>query len=48
VLIELERQGVDLALELAEPAGEPVALLTKRLGQRHDRLDEPLFPVVGV
>jgi hypothetical protein len=29
VLIELERQGVDLALELAEPPREPVALFTK-------------------
>jgi hypothetical protein len=33
VLIELERQGVDLALELAQPSSKPVALFSERLGQ---------------
>jgi hypothetical protein len=33
VLIELERQGVDLALELAQPSSESVPFFAKRLGQ---------------
>jgi hypothetical protein len=33
VLIEPDPQRVDLALELAEPPRQPVALLAERLGQ---------------
>jgi hypothetical protein len=48
VLVQLDRQGVDLPLELAQPSGKPVALVAERLGQGYHRLDEPLFAVVGV
>jgi hypothetical protein len=48
VLIEPDREGVDLPLELAQPAGEPVALLAERPGERHHRLDELVLSVVGV
>jgi hypothetical protein len=48
VLVQLEGQGVDLALELAQPSCEAVALVAERLGQGYHRLDEPLFAVVGV
>jgi hypothetical protein len=47
VLIELEGERVDLPLELAQPAGQPVALLPEGLGQRHHRLDEPMLAVLG-
>jgi hypothetical protein len=47
VPIEPDGQSVDLALELAETPGQPVALVPERLGHRHDRLDEPAFAVVG-
>jgi hypothetical protein len=47
VLIELDPQRVDLALELAEAPRQPVALLPKRLGQRHHGFDEPVLAVVG-
>jgi hypothetical protein len=47
VLIEPDPQRVDLALELAEPPRQPVALLAERLGQRHHRFDEPVLAVVG-
>jgi hypothetical protein len=47
VLIELEPQRVDLALELAEAPRQPVALLAERLGQRHHGFDEPVLAVVG-
>jgi hypothetical protein len=47
VLIELEGERVDLALELTQAAGEPVALLAEGLGERHHRLDEPVLAVFG-
>jgi hypothetical protein len=47
VLIELEGEGVDLALELAQAVGQPIALLPERLGERHHRLDEPALAVLG-
>jgi hypothetical protein len=47
VLIEPDRQGVDLPLQLAEPAGQPVPLFPEGLGQRHHGLDEPALAVVG-
>jgi len=33
-------------LELGQPPHELLALLAERLGQRHDRLDEPALAVV--
>jgi hypothetical protein len=33
VLIELDAEGVDLALELAQASRQPVTLFTERLGQ---------------
>jgi hypothetical protein len=47
VLIEPDRQRVDLALELAQPAGQPVALLPEGLGQGDHRVDEPAFTFIG-
>jgi hypothetical protein len=47
VLIELDGECVDLALELAEAAREPIALLAERFGERHHGLDEPVLAVVG-
>jgi hypothetical protein len=46
VLVEPDRERVDLALELAQAVRQPVALLAKRLGQRHHRVDEPAFTFV--
>jgi hypothetical protein len=48
VQIELDGEGVDLALELAQASREPVALFAERLGQGHHRLDEPLFPIFAM
>jgi hypothetical protein len=47
VLIELDGECVDLALELAEAAREPIALLAERFGERHHGLDEPVLAIVG-
>jgi hypothetical protein len=47
VLIQLEGERVDLALELAETAGKPVPLLAERFGERHHGLDEAVLAVVG-
>jgi putative FmdB family regulatory protein len=47
VLIEPDRERVDLALELAQAAGQPVALLAEGLRQRDDRVDEPAFTFVS-
>jgi hypothetical protein len=47
VLIELDGQGEDLALELAQATGQPVTLLAKGLGQRDHRLDEPTLALGG-
>jgi hypothetical protein len=47
VLIELDGECVDLALELAEAAREPIALLAERFGERHHGLDEAVLAVVG-
>jgi hypothetical protein len=47
VLVEPDRQRVDLPLELAQAPGQPVALLAEGLGQRDDRVDEPAFTFVG-
>jgi hypothetical protein len=46
VLIEPDPQRVDLALELAEALGQPVALLAERLGQRHHGFDETVLAVI--
>jgi hypothetical protein len=46
-LIELEGEGVDLALQLTQAVGQAVSLLAERLGQRHHRLDEPVLAVLG-
>jgi hypothetical protein len=46
VLIEPERQRIDLALELAEAAGEAIALFPERLGERHHRFDQAMLAVV--
>jgi hypothetical protein len=46
VLIEPERERIDLALELAETAGEAIALFPERLGERHHRLDQAMLTVV--
>jgi hypothetical protein len=47
LLIELERERVDLPLELAQAPGQPVSLFAERLGERHYRLDEPVLAVLG-
>jgi hypothetical protein len=47
VLIELEGERVDLPLELAQAAGQPVSLFAERLGERHHRLDEPVLAILG-
>jgi hypothetical protein len=46
VLIELDRQGVDLALQLGQATGQPVTLLAKGLGQRDHRLDESTLAIL--
>jgi putative FmdB family regulatory protein len=46
VLIEPDRQRVDLALQLAQTPGQPVALLAEGLGQGDHRIDEPAFTFV--
>jgi hypothetical protein len=46
VLIELDGEGVDLALELGQAAGQPVTLLAKGFGQRDHRLDEPTLAIL--
>jgi hypothetical protein len=46
VLIEPERERVDLTLELAEAASEAIALFPERLGERHHRLDQAMLTFV--
>jgi len=46
-LIEPDGERVDLALELAQTVGQPVALLAEGFGQRYDGVDEPAFAFVG-
>jgi hypothetical protein len=46
VLIELDRQRVDLALQLGQAIGQPVTLLAKGSGQRDHRLDEPTLSIL--
>jgi hypothetical protein len=48
VSIEPDREVVDLAFELAQPACETVALLAEGLRERHHRLHEPAVAVIGV
>jgi hypothetical protein len=47
VLIEPDGERVDLALEVAQAAGQAVALLAEGLGQRDHRVDEAAFAFVG-
>jgi hypothetical protein len=47
VLIEPDGQRVDLPLELAQPPGQPVALLAEGLGQGDHRIDEPALAFIG-
>jgi hypothetical protein len=47
VLIQPDRQRVDLPLQLGQATGQAVALLAEGLGQRDDRIDEPAFTFVG-
>jgi putative FmdB family regulatory protein len=47
VLIELEGERVDLALELTEAPGQAVALFAEGLGQRHHGLDEAVLAILG-
>jgi hypothetical protein len=47
VLIELDGEHVDLALQLGEAVRQAIALLPERLGQRHHGFDEPFLAGVG-
>jgi hypothetical protein len=47
VLIELDGERVDLALERGEPVSQAIALFAEGLGQRHHGFDEPSLAGVG-